>query len=472
MTFLSYACSGAKITEGLVGWYDGIEPPGGHDPHELLRPQTWQVTSDICQGATFAGDPTCRDNGREVDFLIISIGINDIGFSDIIKSCVEIFDCHVSNTVNNNLNSAFSSLPSKYDQLSSDINRRFKVFNTIITEYPDATHNENGNYCDVILGTFGHNELQWASRSVLSRLNQAAYEAANRKGWIYIDNIASQFKTHGYCAGDERWFRTISDSRVIQGPFCCPLESAGTLHPNVLGHQVYKNRLLEKMSDTPVPMPMNRLSLTVNPSTIIAKLPIPVTVYAQDFQTPINGSIIIDGVVVGTTNVPFNYTFNRSSVGAKVIAPNYPDASIGFNINNKLDVTATPNTVDLSAGGPINITISAITPATHQPIEGKIFTNEGRTLLNRIDNEIGPTNAPFTHTFIPHIAGSVMSGRVEHSAPEVIVVAPNYDDTRVQIQFINIPPAGEFEPPDDGPPDDDGPCELGSPTEMRPECRR
>ena len=257
---------------------------------------------------------------------------------------------------------------------------------------------------------------------------------------------------------------------------------ASTAHPTPEGAMKYAGeimRILDNgvlsniMTHLDQPKPISKLSLAVEPNTIIARLPTSVVVYAKDDinQTPINGSVLIDSVVVGTTNVPFNYTFNRSSVGAKVVAPNYLNASIGFNINNKLDVTAIPNIVDLSSVSPTNITISAISPGTNQPIEGKVLTNEGRTLLNKIDKEIGSTNVPFPHLFRPHIEGSVLSGSVELYAPEVIVVAPTYDDTQVQIQFINIPPGTDVEPPDDGPPDDDGPCELGSPTEMRPECR-
>ncbi len=257
---------------------------------------------------------------------------------------------------------------------------------------------------------------------------------------------------------------------------------ASMAHPTPEGAKKYAGnimRILDSgvlsniMTHLDQPKPINKLSLAVEPSTIIAKLPTSIIVYARDpnNQTPINGSIIIDSVVAGHTNVPFTYTFNRSSVGAKVVAPNYLNTTIGFNINNKLDVTSNPNIVDLSYAGPINITISASSPATHQPIEGKVFTNEGRTLLNRIDKEIGSTNVPFPHLFRPHIESGVLSGGVRLYAPEVIVVAPTYDDTQVLIQFINIPPGTDVEPPDDGPPDDDGPCELGSPTEMRPGCR-
>jgi FG-GAP-like repeat len=37
VTFLSYACSGASITEGLVGWYDGVEPPSNPVLYEFQQ---------------------------------------------------------------------------------------------------------------------------------------------------------------------------------------------------------------------------------------------------------------------------------------------------------------------------------------------------------------------------------------------------------------------------------------------------
>ena len=248
VTYLSFACSGATIEQGLIGWYEGTEPPEDHNPVELLKPQTWQIAQALC-GSVNANDPTCLD-GRKIDILMISVGGNDIGFSGIIKSCIEIFGCDTSNTIKNRLNSAFSSLPGKYDRLAEDIKKRFRVSHVLITEYPDPTHNRQGHYCNNILGGIGYNEVKWAHNNVLTRLNQEVKNAAQRNGWIYVDEIAQQFGTHGYCAGKERWFRTLEDSRVIQGPFCCPQDSTGTMHPNIPGQGVYKTKLVHKIKST------------------------------------------------------------------------------------------------------------------------------------------------------------------------------------------------------------------------------
>jgi tetratricopeptide (TPR) repeat protein len=210
-----------------------------------------------------------------------------------------------------------------------------------------------------------------------------------------------------------------------------------------------------------------QIKATIQPDMIIAKLPTPIIVYSEDADThsPVIGRIIINGTEVGNTNEPFTHTFNSSSSRAMVVAPYYPDTPIQFNINNKLDVTAIPNTINFTEQrSPTNITIIATSPATHQPIEGKVLTNEVRARSTNI--EIGTTNVPFLHYFRPHMEGSVLGG-ITFYAPEVIVVAPTYDDTPVQIEFTDIP--DPTDPDIDGPdgPDDGDECQPG---EMRPQC--
>jgi hypothetical protein len=474
VTFLSYACSGATINSGLIGRDEGIEPQGIdrnndglYDDYIRLDPQTWQVARDICRATTNMSDPVCLNDGRTIDYLLISVGGEDIGFTEIIFKCALDIDCYNDPVFVSNIAARFVSLPNLYFELAHHIQTRFKASNILITEYPDPTHDERGNYCTTMLGAMNYLSIRWAYENIITRLNQEVHAAAERHNWTYVGGIASDSKTHGYCAGDQRWFRTISDSRVIQGPFCCPWESKGTMHPNIEGHLNYKNHILQEIDNTILP-PINELSLRVEPSTIIAKLRTSVVVHAEDAnnQTRVNGTVIIDNVVVGKTNVAFNHTFNRSSVYGKVTAPNYPEVSFQFNINNKLDVRAIPNTISFSEQrSPTNITIIATSPATHQPIEGKVLTNEGRA--QSANQEIGPTNVPFLHYFRPHTEGTPQRG-FTYYAPEVIVVAPTYDNTPVQIEFTDIPEPTPG-PDSDGPdgPDDDDECLPG---EMRPAC--
>jgi len=95
VTFLHLACSGATIAEGLNGKYGGQDLGGILDP--LLNPKI---------NSSFTGIPAQpkivpqldaavqKILGREVDALVISIGGNDVSFSDIIKYCIEGEPCH------------------------------------------------------------------------------------------------------------------------------------------------------------------------------------------------------------------------------------------------------------------------------------------------------------------------------------------------------------------------------------------
>ena len=245
VTFLHFACSGATIERGLIRSYEGQEPQQG----QMIPAQTWQVAQAICGSIDDPSDPICLEPGRNIDILTISVGGNDIGFADIIKLCAKTgpgpagFGCdnpaHDAMVTN-----ALSRLPDLYSRLAEDISRRFLVSNVLIAEYLDPTHDERGNYCTTFGGRLSGItgiEARWAYERVITRLNQAIQNAAATHGWTYVEGSASQSSTHGVCAGDQRWFRTMEDSHTIQGPYCCPVDSTGTMHPNISGQSAIKN---------------------------------------------------------------------------------------------------------------------------------------------------------------------------------------------------------------------------------------
>jgi hypothetical protein len=233
VTFVSFACTGATINEGLVGEYD----------KKKLPPQIWQVTNAICRVNTNQSDPVCLDNARKIDILLVSIGGNDIGFGDIVRLCfLSTFNpsapsCADNLALRSAVDSNLDNLPSLYDKLAADIKKRFRVSNIYISEYPDATHNEQKEYCGG--WPLDREESEWIYEDVLTRLNHEVYNAAKRHGWNYVAGIASQFYVHGYCASDDqRWFNTVRDSRRIQGGI------DGTMHPNGHGQTAYKLTIL------------------------------------------------------------------------------------------------------------------------------------------------------------------------------------------------------------------------------------
>ncbi len=203
----------------------------------------------------------------DVDALFISAGGNDIRFSTIIKDCMWMADCHKDKTINSRLRADVDALPARYDRVAACIGRLAAPTGcelgsdggvalsaqgkTFITEYPDATRDENGAYCDRVM--IGHPtyafvdglyapEFQWAALYALGQstntrlpgVNDKIAEAAVRHGWTYVDGLDEKFRTHGYCSTDS-WIVRFTESFWEQH------DKEGTFHPNVVGHTTEAN---------------------------------------------------------------------------------------------------------------------------------------------------------------------------------------------------------------------------------------
>jgi lysophospholipase L1-like esterase len=176
---------------------------------------------------------------------------------------------------------AFARLDQRIDTLG--------VAAVYVMEYPDPTGGTTGGaVCDEIVGDvtppFGFHEVDEQEQAagvarLLDPLNRELEAAADRYGWVFIDSVSEGFTSgHGYCAdwpnygypdqfekspllfrnrlafpegwyrppqrfgsplllndGPTSWYRTASQSSVLQGPTPRYL-TPGTLHPNELGH--------------------------------------------------------------------------------------------------------------------------------------------------------------------------------------------------------------------------------------------
>ncbi|MFD1948588.1 hypothetical protein [Nocardioides aestuarii] len=78
VTFLHLACSGATVGKGLLGPYPN--PPGGAP---VPRSQVTQAALDT--------------SGWDIDAALLSIGGNDIGFADVLKTCGRYKNCPLTN---------------------------------------------------------------------------------------------------------------------------------------------------------------------------------------------------------------------------------------------------------------------------------------------------------------------------------------------------------------------------------------
>jgi hypothetical protein len=195
--------------------------------------------------------------------------------------------CYLDEKVLKDFKDKLTKLPSKYAQLAEEIRNQLRTSGEpvqplvsgpiFLTEYPDPTRSALGDFCGrqshKLLGLIGYQSAKWASLNVLFELNRAVRAAASAiPGGVYVGGIADQFRTHGECAGEQRWFNTINDSYALQGPLpginplvdqvklANNIVSKGGVHPNEKGHQIYANALWEQFASfagikyTPAPV--------------------------------------------------------------------------------------------------------------------------------------------------------------------------------------------------------------------------
>ncbi|MCU1357899.1 MAG: hypothetical protein JWM89_3317, partial [Acidimicrobiales bacterium] len=246
VTFVHLACSGASITKGLVGDYEGQDPSKG----KVLKPQLDQMKDLVGE--------------RPVDALTVSIGANDAEFSAPVKACLlqpKCYENHIPGQKNAkelfdekapNIEANYPLLDARLDKMAKqqpgDAKLAGKVF---VTQYMDVTKDDSGQYCTGLTAKeqaagkvpgdttnvdgLTKDEMAWADTYVQDGLNtrvKSSIDTANGNGgsqWVWVDGIKEKFAKHGYCAQD-RWIRTLFESGLYQH------NPDGAFHPNAEGH--------------------------------------------------------------------------------------------------------------------------------------------------------------------------------------------------------------------------------------------
>lgn len=260
VTFVHLACSGATVPEGLLGYYDGIEPRPGDVARE---PQVFRAAQ--------------LANGREIDAVMLSIGANDLEFGEIVTTCMSGVDCHddaafvrddlVARAVFELLcatlgvlgleDECLAFLPpaaesgearfqrtlpriqDRYLDLSDGLATRLPGLaadRVYVAAYPQLTRDESGSLCVQDPIGFSLEETRWADGVVTAGLNDAIAAAAGDRGWNFVGGMADAFRLHGYCSS-QSWVRRIEDSVVLQ------LNHNGSVHPTAAGHAAYRDFL-------------------------------------------------------------------------------------------------------------------------------------------------------------------------------------------------------------------------------------
>ena len=262
ITFLSFACSGSEIVEGLIGRYGGqvVE----EDEQEKLHPQI-EAVRDLL-------GPVNDPGTRAIDAFFVSTGGNDVGFSTILKKCAfTLKDDEDSDdlselpcatiqgptSVGRFVEERLDNLPDAYDSVDAAWSRNLLLGGVYVTEYPAGifTVGEGrvAGGCGLLSG-INSGEASWLTRTG-RRLNSAIRRAAIRNGWFLAPGLAAAFSGHGYCANEE-YFRGLRES--IEGQ----LDHLGTAHPNRRGHIEYEKVLAGAFRGQSARPPVQNLTVT------------------------------------------------------------------------------------------------------------------------------------------------------------------------------------------------------------------
>ncbi len=253
VTFVPLACSGASIPTGMLGPYAGIIPSRG----VRLPPQVDMMKALV--------------GLRRVDAVLVSIGINDLGFGNVARFCFDdgleakdaaAVDCWTKpyptasspTTLEAWVRARSATLRDRYARLSTAfLAAGIPAGKIYVTEYPNATRDERGAVCDPLIpyldstpfgfsvrGTITRTEAEEAERELLLPVNAAVKTAAATYGWHLVSGLAAQSTLHGVCSTSS-WFVDVAQSLIVQH------DVLGTLHPNRLGQQAAANLVVSAL---------------------------------------------------------------------------------------------------------------------------------------------------------------------------------------------------------------------------------
>lgn len=266
VSYVSYACSGALLRDGLIGSYSGAEPviPGS------VSSQLDLLTHIL--------------DGRRADFLTFSFGGNDVGFAEIVKATFLGRRAP--------LDKLFVAVPDKIAELDSLVTKYVPQLvalsaNVLVMDYPTPTvFGRDGEYSNLarvdaairgdqcqadwrtgerfvprVLARFlrffrlgvDAAKLKQLETQVATPLREFVKSVAKKltDGGATVDFVPldEEFRLHGYCApvltpeDSGRWINTALDSFRLEGF----LNVSGAMHPNIRGQDAIAKGILTKI---------------------------------------------------------------------------------------------------------------------------------------------------------------------------------------------------------------------------------
>uniref|UniRef100_A0A8R1DH30 SGNH_hydro domain-containing protein n=1 Tax=Caenorhabditis japonica TaxID=281687 RepID=A0A8R1DH30_CAEJA len=171
------------------------------------------------------------------DVLLLTIGGNDIGFTDIISMMQQ------GSSLEQSFDMRFFYVSHQIDRVATKI-QELKIPRVILITYYDVTKNEHG-VVDASCGLFGQvslSNLQQAEKKILRRLNQLLIKKAKKYGWITVDTT-EMFRRNGLCSNHGSLIRSRNESLTLQG------NEYGSFHPNEEAHRKISEMVLKVLEN-------------------------------------------------------------------------------------------------------------------------------------------------------------------------------------------------------------------------------
>jgi lysophospholipase L1-like esterase len=147
----------------------------------------------------------------------ISIGGNDAGFADVMKTCVLSSDSTCTDAVNGAEDFARNTLPGLLDNVYSQMRSRAPSARIVVLDYPHL-------YIDNDSGCIGMSHTKHvALNAAADTIDGTVQSAASRAGFVFAD-VRSQFSGHELGSGDD-WLHAVDIGDI-----------SDSYHPTATGH--------------------------------------------------------------------------------------------------------------------------------------------------------------------------------------------------------------------------------------------
>ena len=259
VTFLSFACSGAELRHLTTDGYRGSDPT---DAERLALPQLPPQAKAV---ANLVG-PSSLGGGRQIDALLVSAGVNDLGFGGIVERCAANFNLpidHESCVTEGGIADAVNDLQRRYAYLALGLSGLLPRTREIyFNNYPSEVF-RNGACGKLGKTGFGIDTAEAAEMSIWgTKLNHRITEETNRYRsdayrWNQVADLTAPFFSHAYCDTGS-WFTSYERSWETQG------NKSGTAHPNAAGHIEYGKILRRAIVLQQGTTPYRRLTVTID----------------------------------------------------------------------------------------------------------------------------------------------------------------------------------------------------------------